>query len=110
MEIHSDKKLSIIKKLREENELFLFKKYKELQESCKTNDELIDVVKEYSDYYNNIKKQKLDQQTALENLLKYLSNASRLLCETEDSLRRNRIYKKQIEEEIKRIQREIKKY
>ena len=102
-----DMKLDILKQVLEERNRFLMDKNKAIQQSSKENTYLVEVADDYARYYKSIKKEKIEQQRALELLSNYISETSKTIDQTNDSLEQSKIQQQKIVAHIERLRKEI---
>ena len=102
-----DMKLDILKQVLEERNRFLMDKNKAIQQSSKENTYLVEVADDYARYYKSIKKEKREQQRALVLLSNYISETSKTIDQTNDSLEQSKIQQQKILAHIERLRKEI---
>ena len=105
--VKRDMKLDILKQVLEERNRFLMDKNKAIQQSSKENTYLVEVADDYARYYKSIKKEKSEQQRALELLSNYISETSKTIDQTNDSLEQSKIQQQKILAHIERLRKEI---
>jgi methyl-accepting chemotaxis protein len=102
-----DIKLDILKQVLEERNKFLMDKNNAIKQASKENTYLVEVADDYARYYKSIKKEKSEQQRALELLSNYISETSKTIDQTNDSLEQSKIQQQKIVEHIERLRKEI---
>ena len=102
-----DMKLDILKQVLEERNRFLMDKNKAIQQSSKDNTFLVEVADDYAKYYKSIKKEKSEQQRALELLSNYINETSKTIDQTIESLEQGKIQQQKILVHIERLRKEI---
>ena len=102
-----DMKLDILKQVLEERNRFLMDKNKAIQQSSKENTYLVEVADDYARYYKSIKKEKSEQQRALELLSNYINKTSKTIDQTNASLEQGKIQQQKILAHIERLRKEI---
>jgi len=102
-----DQRIEEIKHLLENRRDFLKNRNNDILESSNDNSYLKDVVNDYSQYYNTLKKQKQMQIAALSDISKHISNSTRNLIPTDYLLQQSKIHQKDIQEKISSIQKDL---
>jgi hypothetical protein len=96
-----DNKIQTLKNVIENRKMLLREIYKGIRNSTEENKYLIGVVRDYTNYYDNLKKQKEKQLEGLHKLLYYI--------DTILNVKEHQISNKQALEDKKEIMREINK-
>ena len=85
----------------------LFEYYKNIKKKTSTNRYLNDVLEEYKKYYVKMLEEKKMQEKALENILNYLKNIKEIENQTKTQILEDKIEKKNLLDEIKKVKNEI---
>lgn len=81
--------------------------YKNIKRVSSENAFLEDVLNDYNEYYDYMKKQKQEQHDALQTLMSYIENMSQELNTTEYLLRETQRDQKDIIKEMSNVKREL---
>lgn len=102
-----DEKIEILRDLLEDRRCFLNERNKQLQESTRDNEFLVDVANDYARFYATIKKQKQSQIAALMELSRYISESANQLQESEHLLEQSKVQQKEIQDKIVSLRKEL---
>ena len=103
-----DEKIEILRDLLEDRRSFLNERNKQLQESTRDNEFLVDVANDYARFYATIKKkQKQSQIAALMELSRYISESANQLQDSEHLLEQSKIQQKEIQDKIVSLRKEL---